>query len=259
MPLNQIEPVLVEPVYPGNVGAMARSSKNFGVETIKIVGDIDYLCLDAKKMALYGYDLLQRARRFSRLRDAVSDCNFVIGTVHQDRYNRSAPQPVWELMRTCRDRLISGRTAIVFGREDNGLMREEIDQCHALAVIPTPKGTSFNLAHSVTVFLYEAYRSIYGETARHLPDKATHADYHALIDQIQKTLGTVGFFRGNHEVSSMIQLRELAYRMDLDVRDIPLLRAVLYKIQHFAERAIPHMPAESTRDCRMPGKEPEHR
>lgn len=249
MPMSQIEIVLVEPIYPGNIGAMARSASNFGVDTIKIVGDVDYLCLEAKKMALYGYPLLEKAHRFSRLYDAVAGCNLIIGTVHQTRFNRTAPRPIWDVMGSNRDRLLRGRTALVFGREDNGLNRDEIDICHTLAVIPTPEGTSFNLAHSVTVFLYEIYRIIHGETPSLEPEAATHEQYEAVIDQLHRTLKAVGFFRGDHEVSSMIQLRELAYRMDLKARDIPFIQAILYKIRNFAARAVHHMPPELTRDC----------
>nr|HPQ39753.1 hypothetical protein [bacterium] len=74
--------------------------------------------------------------------------------------------------------------------------------------------------------------------------------YEDLIDQLQRVLRAVGFFRGNHEVSAMIQVRELVYRMDLSIRDVPFIKAILFKIWNFAARAVPCMPPELTRDCR---------
>ncbi|MCD4652869.1 hypothetical protein K8T06_02935 [bacterium] len=251
MNLSNFDIVLVEPVYPGNVGAIARSASNYGVNTIKIIGDLDYLCLDAKKMALYGFPLLEKASRYKCLSDALADCHLVIGTVHQDRFNRSVPLPIWEVIATNRDTLVTGRTAIIFGREDNGLTREEIDMCHALAIIPTPENMSFNLAHSVTVFLYEVYRLVHDQEHSPISAKPTQNQSEDLINLLHKTLHSVGFFRGDHELSTMTLIRELSYRLNIAASDIPMIKAVLFKIYGFAERAIPYMPEKTVRDCSL--------
>ncbi|MFQ5560365.1 MAG: RNA methyltransferase, partial [Nitrospinota bacterium] len=163
MGLETIDIILVEPKYAGNVGAIARSAKNYGVRSIKIVGDIDFLCLEAKKMALYGYPLLEQAARFTTLDEALKTNSLAIDTVHQSRFNRKSLKPPWQVFENLSRRLATEPTALVFGREANGLTREEINLCHFLTIIPTDKNLSFNLAHSVTVFLYEAYRSTTGK------------------------------------------------------------------------------------------------
>ncbi|MBN1297561.1 hypothetical protein JXA80_12320 [bacterium] len=256
MTLSMIEPILVEPVYPGNVGAVARSAHNYGVNTLKIVGDIDLFDVEAKKMALYGYPLLQAARRFTCLEEAVADCHLVVGAVQQGRANRTAPRPIWEVFDEYRDRLLSGRTGLVFGREDNGLTREEIDVCHVLATIPTPFDLSFNLAHSASIVLYEIYHALHGAERSTRPDMATHAQFEELLQQLQQTLGTIGFFRGNNVAGPMTQLRDIVFRSPLAVRDIPMIRAVLYKVRNFATRALPFLPSELTRDCSTPTENP---
>ena len=81
-------------------------------------------------MALYGYGLLQQSTQHETLLDAVQDCSLVIGTVHQTRYHRTGPKPLWDLFPDLAPQYLHHPTAIVFGREDNGLTREEVDLCH---------------------------------------------------------------------------------------------------------------------------------
>ena len=233
--LSQIEVVLVHPIYPGNIGALARSAMNFGINTIKIVGDVQFLCLEAKKMALYGYPLLENAGRFSTLKEALEPCSLVIGTVHQDRYNRTVPRPSWEIIDQVSSRLSHERTALVFGREDNGLVREDIDLCHYLTTIPTPDKMSFNLAHSVTVFLYEIYRGLHGTEEQRQPRRPTQKEFEEVFELGGATLKTMGFFKGAQEESVMIMLREIAYRSQIYASELPLMKAVLYKMLKVAQ------------------------
>lgn len=250
MSLAGVEIILVEPIYPGNIGAIARSAWNYGIETIKIIGDADFLCTDAKQMSLYGYPLLQKARRCQSLLEAVADCDLVIGTVQQERYNRQAPAPAWQTMASVKDRILGGRTAMVFGREDNGLTREEIDLCHLLTTLPTPTGLSFNLAHSVTVFLYEMHRATAGSSVSSPPvSRPSQAEFEDLFRVIRSALFRVGFFRPDRKVNTMIRIRETVFRMNLSSIDFPLLKAIFFKIESFARRAFPYLPVDLFEDC----------
>lgn len=251
MSLSRLEIILVEPIYPGNVGAIARSAANFGVETIKIIGDVDFLCDDAKQMSLYGYPLLQKATRWKSLSEAVADCNLVIGTVQQERYNRSMPLSARIMAEKYHSRLISEKTALIFGREDNGLTRDEIDQCHILSTITTPTGLSFNLAHSVTVFLSEIYQAIKGKKPLEESEKPTQSELNDLIDLMQAGLYGIGFFKPDRKVNTLIRIRDIVYRMNLENSDIPVLKAIFYKVDSFARRALPLLPKEAFKDCRL--------
>lgn len=235
MKLSNIEIVLVEPIYPGNVGAIARSANNYGIETIKIIGELDYLSLPAKKMALYGFDLLKNAQQFNNLNNAVKECNYIIGTVHQERVHRQPPKPVWDVMKQLPS--TGKRIALVFGREDNGLTRDEIDICHALAVIPTDEHKSFNLAHSVTVCLYEIHKSLTQVKQPNNTDKLpTQKQYEELIDHFNNMLHEIQFIKGDLERSTMTSMREIMYKANISTEDIPLIHAVLYKIEKVAQK-----------------------
>ncbi|MBN1878523.1 hypothetical protein JW823_00255 [bacterium] len=257
MSLENVEIILVEPIYPGNIGAIARSAFNYDLSTIKIIGHVDYLCTEAKQMSLYGYPLLQKAARFDTLAQAVKDCDLVIGTVQQERYNRQPPLSASQTMSAYKNRILTGRTALVFGREDNGLTREEIDVCHVLTTLPTPTGLSFNLAHSATVFLYEMHRAINGVTPYREPPAPPQSEYEDLFRVIRSALFKVGFFRPDRKVNTMIRIRDVIYRMNLNSSDFPLLKAIFFKIDSFASRAFPHLPRDLFDDCTIYGQEVE--
>jgi TrmH family RNA methyltransferase len=230
MRLSNIRVVCVEPQYPGNVGAIARSCKNYGVDDIRIVGDLDFHDLEARRMALYGFELLRKAIRSNSLNEAVAECSLIIGTVHQTRFNRSGPKSAWDLFHELKDRLSTEKVALVLGREDNGLTREEVDLCHALAMIPTPHKLSFNVAHSATVFLYELNKAILNISPKEIPRRPKQTDYNELMTLIHQTLKEIDFFRGNQEDSVMISARDLIYRSNLHASDIPIIRAFLYRV-----------------------------
>ena len=237
--MKNVQIILVEPVYPGNVGAIARSASNYGVNTIKIVGDLDILVLEAKKMALYGFELLQSAARFKTIEDAIADCHCVIGTVHQARYHREKPRLLWHVFDDFQGRLPQENIGLVFGREDNGLTREELNCCHYLATIPTPENMSFNLAHSVTVCLYELSKTILGEPPADEPARPNHAAWESYFSLSRNALEQLEFFQGSIEDSSMTIFRDLMYRLNPTTSDIEFLKAIIYKILKLAKRVPP--------------------
>ena len=71
--------VLVEPMYEGNVGSVARAMKNFGFHDLVLVnpctiGDF------GSAMASHARDVLQMSRNFSSLPEALQGANLVVGT-----------------------------------------------------------------------------------------------------------------------------------------------------------------------------------
>jgi len=151
--------VLVEPKNEGNVGAVARAMKNFGVEDLVLVrpcpvGD------EARKRAMHGLSVLETARTVSTFDEAIADVDFVVGTSGVDtasekRFARIATTPRDLAVRVTS---MSGVLAIAFGREDFGLLDPEIRQCDVLVKIPTsPDYAILNLSHAATIVLYELY------------------------------------------------------------------------------------------------------
>ena len=151
-----ISVVLVEPLYSGNVGSVARVMKNFGFKDLVLVNPCE-IDEDAYIMAVHAKGILQNARKVKTLEEIKREFDLVIGTTAiatgKDDYFLRMTLQVHEL----KEKLAGaqGKIAIVFGREDNGLSNEEIELCDFCVTIPTKEEyKSLNLSHAVAVVLY---------------------------------------------------------------------------------------------------------
>jgi tRNA/rRNA methyltransferase len=154
-----IRVVLVEPKNQGNVGAVARAMKNFGVRELVLVNPCR-LGAEARQRAMKGIDILEGARRVGNLEAALKGADLLIGTsgidtASEKRFARIAMTP-----RDCATRVakFEGRVALLFGREDFGLLDEELRRCDVLVKIPAfPEYPILNLSHAATILLYELF------------------------------------------------------------------------------------------------------
>ncbi|MEM4257651.1 MAG: RNA methyltransferase [Candidatus Thermoplasmatota archaeon] len=156
---SQFVVLLVEPKYSGNIGAVARSMKNFDFETLYLVDPCE-LDADCYARAMHAQDLVDHARIFSSFDEACKDIDYLVATssIETTSEKRHLRQPfiLDEFAKKIFD--VEGRIGLVFGREDYGLFNEEIAACDVMVKIPTsPSYPSLNLSHAVTVVLYSLY------------------------------------------------------------------------------------------------------
>src|SRR5262249_35372749 len=119
--------------------------------------------------------------------------------------------------------------ALVFGREDSGLTREELVQCQRTAGIPThPAFPTMNLAQSVGGFCYEL-SSIERHTAPR--ELAPAALMERLHERAEALLLEVGFLQANNPDRIYDDLRAIAARADLDVREATILLGIISQLE----------------------------
>ena len=192
-----LELVLVRPKEDGNVGAVARLAKNFGVDRISIVRPRASLGQEARRRAMAGLPLLKAARVVESFDAAVDDCDLVVGTTdlstgRSTQYLRRSvsPERLGEVLRP-----IVGRVAVVFGPEDNGLDRDQLHRCDLLVHIPTRREfPTLNLSHAAAIVLYAIHRSQGTDNPESTPAPEVHE------------------LRGNEKELFLERLRELAAR-----------------------------------------------
>ncbi|CAH2775331.1 MAG: tRNA (cytidine(32)/uridine(32)-2'-O)-methyltransferase (EC [uncultured Paraburkholderia sp.] len=156
--------VLVEPSYPGNVGAAARALKTMGFSRLVLVSPrVPHVQSDPEAIAMASGadDVLASAHIVPTLTDALSGVHWSIAlTARQREYG----PPQWTpraAASLARDEALHGEIALVFGNERTGLSNEDVERCSALAHIPAnPAYSSLNLAQAVQILAYEL-RMIY--------------------------------------------------------------------------------------------------
>jgi len=180
--------VLVEPKNEGNVGAVARAMRNFDFGELVLVRPCP-IGTEARKRAMHGVGVLDAAQTVEDFDAAIANVDLVVGTsgidtASEKRFARIALSPRDLAMRLAP---MAGKVALVFGREDFGLFKEEITKCDLLVTIPASKEYPIlNLSHAAAILLYE----LFAATAPHRGTREASGEekeklYEALADLME--------------------------------------------------------------------------
>jgi len=155
--MPEIDIVLVETLYDGNVGFVARVMKNFGFTRLVLINPCK-LGEEAKARASHAQDVLMNAE-ICTIEDVFSRSNIVIATTgtvsksvcHAMRMPFYSPKELRELIKD-----VDGRISILFGRENWGLNNEEVKRSDMICTIPTSEEYPIlNLSHAVGIVCYD--------------------------------------------------------------------------------------------------------
>ena len=156
---GQLAVVLVSTRNPLNLGAAARAMSNFGFTDLRVVNPYDLAFREARSAVGAG-EILNSAREYKAVAEAVADCSLVVGTTAaRNRKLEHTVRDLKEGARFIRKAIRSGGAAVLFGSEKRGLSNRDLSYCHWLLRIPTRADhPSMNLGQAVAVCLYELAR-----------------------------------------------------------------------------------------------------
>ncbi|MEC8917464.1 MAG: RNA methyltransferase [Pseudomonadota bacterium] len=252
--LDRIRIVLIGTSHPGNIGGTARAMRNMGLEDLALVTPrCEPKDQEAYSRASGAISLVDNARQFDALEEAVADCTLVVGASARSRH---LPWPMIgprALAESLPQALTpsEARVALVFGREDTGLTNAELQRCHQHVHIPTnPDFSSLNLAAAVQVLAYECRQAFLAQqqasptvssAATNQPANeddqpfgvawdnppATHADLERFFTHLESTLTAIEFHDPDNPRQLMARLRRLFMRAHLDSMEMNILRGIL--------------------------------
>jgi tRNA/rRNA methyltransferase len=222
--------VLVGTSHPGNIGAAARAMKTMGLTALYLVRPRRFPDPEATAMAAAAADVLEGARRWESLDEALAGTVLAAGLTA--RHRELAPQPLTpreaapELLAAAR----AGPVAVVFGNEANGLTREELQRCRMVVHIPgNPHYHSLNLAAAVQVMGYELRMALpqAGSLEASQREPARHEEMEHFYAHLERALLAVGFLDPQRSERSMRRLRSIFDRARLERDEVSLLRGIL--------------------------------
>ena len=231
--LSHIKIILVETSHPGNIGAVARAMKNMNISNLSLVSPKIFPSAEATSRASGADDILARATVCSSLQEAIADCNMVIGASARCR-TISWPEMT---PRECAEKIAitesGNKVAIIFGRENSGLKNHELDLCHFLLRIPcNSEYSSLNIAAAVQVVCYELFVAadqqktiIIGDRGK--TPKATATQMESFYIHLYQALADIGFMHPDKSKSIMRRLRRIYNRVELDIKELDILRGIL--------------------------------
>jgi tRNA/rRNA methyltransferase len=161
----------------GNIGAIARAMKNFGVNKLVLISPkADPLAKEAQDRAKYAKDLLSKAavttpeaffRSRRRAYHLLIGTSARVGTSYNLKRNPLTPSQLAAQLGAFPPK---SKICILLGREGIGLTNEEIAECDLVVTIPSsPAYPVLNVSQAATVILYE----LFAERARRNAEKHT--------------------------------------------------------------------------------------
>ena len=229
--LDNITIVLVRTKTPGNIGAVARCMMNMGLSRLVLVRPPRDDQGEAMKFAAGAEAVLRDAIRTETLQDALAGRSLVIGTSrHLGRHRRNIGTPR-EMAGRIVPLLPQNRIALVFGREVNGLEKEDLALCNEFIAIPSSKAfPSLNLSHAVSIVAYELFIAARIGPASGGRTLAQTGELEAFYQHLQKVLEDSGFLGPHNRDHMMTSLRQLFGKSRLEQRDISILHGILSAI-----------------------------
>lgn len=207
--LREISVVFVEPLYDQNVGYIARCMKNFCFEKLVIVKPRCRLGLEAIKYAMHAAEVVQSAEVVDSFETVVKRHDFVAcstGVKGSGALRRFlSPKQLAQLMIE-----FSGSKALVIGREDIGLTREELASCDAIVTIEAnPAYPSLNASHAAAVLLYEIFNAATGDVTYRL-DRPPREELEAFFRAVKRLGELLGYDDQRIQSNELILRRLLA-------------------------------------------------
>jgi tRNA/rRNA methyltransferase len=223
--------VLVRPQLGENIGKAARAMLNFGLTDMRLVSPRDGWPNPSAGPAASGADIvLERARVFETVADAVADCPFVYATTVRKRglvIPVVTPEQAASEMRTQ-----AGASAILFGAERSGLETEEVAVAQKILTVPVnPDFRSLNLAQAVILVAYEWSKqselAVPTESDPAEP-RAMQAQLEGLIGQLDEALEQAGYyFPPDRTPATRNTMRTILSKAGWSNREIQALRGML--------------------------------
>jgi len=235
-PLHNIEIILIGTISSSNIGSVARAMKNMGLFRLKLVNPRCKIDDKAFWMATCGSEILDAARFYQSLKEALSGSSYAFGTTARSRRWRSAVLPS-EMAKKTADLVCNNKISIVFGPEDMGLSNDDLELCHEIVSIPTVDiASSINLSHAVMIICYEIYCAVCTNPGTDKAMELAQSDFvEAMYDHMRDALLEIGFLNQQKPDHTLGMMRRILTRTGLSVRETNMIRGLFRQLRWYVK------------------------
>ena len=235
----EIAVVLVQPAGLRNIGSVARAMKNCGFTDLVIVSPPEFRVPEAYAMASNSREVLDAARCFDTLEEALEDRHTVFAVTARPRFKKSRLLPREAAALWQEEKRKGHRAALVFGPEDHGLSNEDLSLCQHLVGIPThPDCMSLNLAQAVLLVCH----AFFSGAKPALAEGNDRREFSSTDDKlrIEKTAASLlaesGYLTDAREKPLRDTIRRLVHSGEIETRDTRNILAAFRHLRHVMNR-----------------------
>ena len=229
---NKFGFILVKPQLGENIGACARSMKNFGFRKLNIVSP-KFLFPNhkAKTTSVGAYDIVRTTKVFNNTYDAISEFDIIISLSARRRdINKKhiTFKNFFEILKKKKN----SKIGFMFGPEASGLSNQDISLSNFILQIPTSKKfKSLNLSHSVTIICYEIFKylnkNLFVKRGKEIK-VASKGKVLSLINHLVILLERKDFFIPKEKRQSMlVNINNLIYRLEPNDKELRILASII--------------------------------
>jgi TrmH family RNA methyltransferase len=206
-----------------------ETAANTGAAGLDLVAPGDWRTVECWRSAWGAHDLLEEARVFPRLEDALVGAALAIAFSGRRRSNPT-PVDVREAAAAVARLGPDETAALVFGPETSGLTNAEIAACGRAAVIPAqPAQPSFNLSHAVAIACHEVHRGLRREAGAG-PRRATHDEKERVLALLRQGLVAIEALPRVNREGYFEDWRTLVQRTEMTPKELKLLEHAARKM-----------------------------
>lgn len=238
--------ILVGARGDANIGAVARAMKNFGIFDLRLVACVDHLTKDSFMWAVDAKDVLENAKKFKNLSDALADTSNSAAFTRRLGKLRKKHMNVHELGKWISDKSGSEPAALVFGCEDKGLSNGDIKECDVTVHIPTCGCLpSINLAQSVMIACYELFGRSQSPNGSLTQEFVNRSEIEKIMITLKRALEALGYEdkpSNRLQAKILFQIEKLFGRGGLTKQDIGMFKGLCARIAEKAAKKAPGRP-----------------
>ena len=224
--------ILIKPQLGENIGACARSMKNFGFEKLRIVSPKFIFPNHKTKVTSVGaYDIIKNTKIFENTEDAVNEFDIVISFSARRRDINKKNISINEFFKILSKRK-KHNIGLMFGPEASGLSNKDLALSNYILQIPTSKKfKSLNLSHSVTIVCYEVFNFLNKGTRAQKAKKikiSSKFKVSKLVKHLINLLQKKNFFVPEEKKQAMLlNIHNLIYRLEPNDKELRILASII--------------------------------
>ncbi len=229
---NKFGFILIKPQLGENIGAVARSMKNFGFKKLSIVSPkFTFPNHKTKVTSVGAYDIIQNTKIFNNIEKSIEKFDILISLSARERDINKKSICITDLHKILKKKK-GLRFGFLFGPEASGLTNKEVSYSNFVLQIPTSKKfKSLNLSHAVTIVCYEISK-IYNRKIFEKKEKSIKVSSKLKILSLVKFLVSLldkkKFFLPEQKRQSMIlNINNLLYRLEPNDKELRVLGSII--------------------------------
>ena len=224
--------VLIKPQLGENIGASARSLKNFGFKNLMIANPkCKWPNEKAKATSVGAFDIITKTKVFKSTHSAIKNFDLIFSFSARQRDINKKHISINNFLKILKKQK-KKKIGLMFGPEASGLSNLDLSYANYVVQIPSsPKFKSMNLSHSITLVCYEIFKlNNYQLMKQSIFSKSIgqKGKLSSILNLLHTNLEEKNFFNPPEKKSSMIKnINNLFYRMEPNDKELRILGSLI--------------------------------